>query len=88
MQITRQADYAIRTILYLSQNPAIQRAATRQIAQIQEIPISFLAKIISQLAIAGIIHTIRGARGAFPWPKTRLKSHCWILWRQSTAQWL
>ena len=63
MQITRQADYAVRAILYLSQNPAKQRTATKQIAKIQEIPISFLAKIISHLSIAGLIHTTRGARG-------------------------
>ena len=40
-----------------------QRAATSQIAEVQRIPPSFLAKIISQLSIAGLIHTSRGARG-------------------------
>lgn len=63
MQITRQADYAIRAILYLSQMEPNQRAATSQIAKSKNIPSSFLAKIISQLSIAGLIHTSRGARG-------------------------
>jgi Rrf2 family protein len=63
MQITRQADYALRAILYLARLDANQRAATSQIAEDQEIPPSFLAKIISQLSIAGLIHTSRGARG-------------------------
>jgi len=40
-----------------------QRAATSQVAQEQHIPPSFLAKIISQLSIAGLLHTSRGARG-------------------------
>jgi Rrf2 family protein len=63
MQITRQADYALRAMLYLSQLNPNQRAATSQIAEEQNIPPSFLAKIISQLSIAGLIHTSRGARG-------------------------
>jgi Rrf2 family protein len=63
MQITRQADYALRAMLYLAQLPQNIRAATSQIAAEQSIPPSFLAKIISQLSIAGLIHTSRGARG-------------------------
>jgi Rrf2 family protein len=63
MQITRQADYALRAMLYLSRMEPETRAATSQIADIQQIPPSFLAKIISQLSIAGLIHTSRGARG-------------------------
>lgn len=63
MQITRQADYALRAMIYLSQLEPTQRAATSQIAELQHIPPSFLAKIISQLSIAGLIHTSRGARG-------------------------
>lgn len=63
MQITRQADYALRAMLYLSKLEANIRAATSQIADEQQIPPSFLAKIISQLSIAGLISTSRGARG-------------------------
>jgi Rrf2 family protein len=63
MQITHQADYAIRTMFYLSRLAANQKVATSQIASEYKIPPSFLTKIISQLAIAGLIHTSRGARG-------------------------
>jgi len=63
MQITRQADYALRAMYYLARLGPAQRAATSQIAQERQIPPSFLAKIISQLSIAGLIHTSRGARG-------------------------
>ncbi|MBI3162076.1 MAG: Rrf2 family transcriptional regulator [Chloroflexi bacterium] len=62
MQITRQADYAVRAVLHLSHNGE-QRIATSSIAEEQHIPPSFLAKIISQLSIAGLLHTSRGARG-------------------------
>jgi len=63
MQITRQADYAARAILHLARIGKDERVATSHIAKEQNIPPSFLAKIISQLSIAGILHTSRGARG-------------------------
>lgn len=63
MQITRQADYAVRAVLYLAKKGSEQRAATSQIAHEQQIPPSFLAKIVSQLSVAGLLQTSRGARG-------------------------
>lgn len=63
MQITRQADYAVRAVLYLAQKGDDKRASTSQIAQDQQIPPSFLAKIVSQLSVAGLLQTSRGARG-------------------------
>lgn len=70
MQITRQADYAIQAVWYISKLGTNQRAATRQIAEDQHIPASFLAKIISQLSIAGLLQTSRGARGGVMLAKT------------------
>ena len=63
MQITRQADYAVRAVLHLAKMGNSERAATSTVAKEQNIPPSFLAKIISQLSIAGLLHTSRGARG-------------------------
>jgi Rrf2 family protein len=63
MQITRQADYAMRAVAYLANLGPNQRAATSQIAEEQQIPPSFLAKIVSQLSVAGLLQTSRGARG-------------------------
>ena len=63
MQITRQADYALRALIFLSRLEKNEIAPTSLIAEDQKIPLSFLAKIISQLSIAGLIHTSRGARG-------------------------
>ena len=62
MQITRQADYAVRAVWYLARNKA-QRVSTSVIASEQRIPASFLAKIVAQLSIAGVLHTSRGAHG-------------------------
>ena len=70
MQITRQADYALRAMIYLARREPNRRAPTSQIAEEQHIPPSFLAKIISQLSIAGLIHTSRGARGGVSMART------------------
>jgi Rrf2 family protein len=63
MQITRQADYAIRAVRFLAKQGSSERVATSTVAREMKIPASFLAKIISQLSIAGLLHTSRGARG-------------------------
>ena len=63
MQITRQADYAVRAVLYLAQLGPGQRATTAMISQKQKVPLAFLAKIVAQLAVAGVVHTTRGAQG-------------------------
>lgn len=63
MQITRQADYAVRAVLYLAEQSNGRRAPTSEIARKQHIPPSFLAKIVSQLSVAGVVQTSRGARG-------------------------
>ncbi len=63
MQITRQADYAVRAVEFLARQDPDQRFATITVAEETKIPRTFLAKIISQLSIAGLIKTVRGARG-------------------------
>ena len=63
MQITRQADYAVRAVIYLAERGRASPIATAEIGRQQHISQSFLAKIMSQLAAAGIVHTLRGAHG-------------------------
>ena len=70
MQITRQADYAVRAVLYLASLGEGGRAPTGQIARKQHVPPSFLAKIVSQLSVAGVLHTPRGARGGVSLART------------------
>ena len=68
MQITRQADYAVRAVLYLAKIGSDKRASTSQIAQEQQIPPSFLAKIVSQLSVI-LDHFKRFCKGV----ETRIK---------------
>ncbi len=63
MEISRRTDYGVRVILHLAGLPHGARASTRDIATRQSVPNPFLAKIISQLSLAGLVTTFRGAGG-------------------------
>ena len=63
MQISKEADYALRAVLYLARLADHQQASTGTIAASEHIPVSFLAKIVARLSSARIIRTSRGARG-------------------------
>ena len=64
MVITREADYAIRCILYLSNNDG-QISMVEGIAQEMNIPRSFLAKILQKLVRASLVKSFRGVKGGF-----------------------
>jgi len=63
MQITRQTEYAIRTILELARAKQDRLIPTKLISLNQGIPEEFLKKTIPSLARAGLIFTQRGAEG-------------------------
>jgi len=63
MQITRQADYAVRAMYFLAHKSQENPVTTAQISREQRIPPTFLAKIMSQLSAAGLVHSTRGAHG-------------------------
>lgn len=60
MEITRQADYAMRAVLYLA---IYRQASIGQIAAAQFVPREYLAKIVQQLVRAGIARSRRGVGG-------------------------
>ncbi|MBN1661080.1 MAG: Rrf2 family transcriptional regulator [Anaerolineae bacterium] len=63
MEISRRTDYGVRVILELASLAEDERACTHEIAQRQKIPGPFLAKIIAQLSLSGLVTTYRGAGG-------------------------
>ncbi|NIA24948.1 MAG: Rrf2 family transcriptional regulator [Gammaproteobacteria bacterium] len=59
--MTREVDYAaLRCLLVIARRG---RAGTGEITETQDVPVSFLGKIVSALARAGIVVTRRGAGG-------------------------
>ncbi|NLB89557.1 MAG: Rrf2 family transcriptional regulator [Syntrophomonadaceae bacterium] len=63
MQITRQTEYAIKTMLELAKNGDDVLLSTRFISEQQEIPEDFLKKTVKLLAIADLVITQRGSNG-------------------------
>jgi Rrf2 family protein len=64
MEITRETDYALRCILYLSERQG-QISMIDVIATEMQIPKSFLAKILQKLARADLVKSFRGVKGGF-----------------------
>ncbi|MBZ0155580.1 MAG: Rrf2 family transcriptional regulator [Alphaproteobacteria bacterium] len=64
MRISREADYAIRCIFHMAREPEKLHLIV-DIAKSQEVPKSFLAKILQKLAKAGIVSSTRGVNGGF-----------------------
>lgn len=63
LEITRQADYALRAVIEVARLPEGERISTATIAARQKIPLPFLAKIVSQLVVRGVLEATRGASG-------------------------
>jgi len=65
MRLTRAGEYAVRAVLFMSGKDKGQLVGRREIAREMEIPGQFLAKIAQQLAKAGFIEIVQGAKGGF-----------------------
>jgi Rrf2 family protein len=64
MQITRETDYAIRCVYYLSDKRG-SVTMVDEISREMSIPKSFLAKILQKLSKASIVKSYRGVKGGF-----------------------
>ncbi len=64
MQITRETDYAIRCMYYLSGKKG-GVTMVDEIARETDVPYSFLAKILQKLGKASLVKSRRGVKGGF-----------------------
>jgi len=65
LRLTSAADYAIRAMIYLSCLPDGGIALRSEIAESQNIPTSFMAKILRSLVRARLLKSSRGVNGGF-----------------------
>ena len=65
MVITRATEYAIRTIIYLAQQPKNEIVLKKDICRTQNVTPAFLTKILQPLIKAGIVSSQRGVGGGF-----------------------
>jgi Rrf2 family protein len=65
MQVTREGDYGIRSVLYLARQPLKKVSFVNEISEEYKIPRSFLAKILQKLVRAKLVRSYRGVKGGF-----------------------
>ena len=65
MQFTKAEEYGMFGVLYLAEKDRSVVTPLSEIAESQNIPEKFLAKIFQSLSKAGVVRSHRGVRGGF-----------------------
>src|ERR1700681_161063 len=65
MIYSRSCEYAIRSFVYLARIPDAKFAMARHIAEEEQIPAHFLAKILQELTRKGLLRSYKGPSGGF-----------------------
>src|SRR6202021_1082116 len=65
MIYSRSAEYAIRAFVHLAQVPDGKYAMVKNIAEQEDIPVHFLAKILQLLDRKGLLRSSKGPTGGF-----------------------
>ncbi len=65
MRVTAKADYAVRAAVELGSASADAPRKVDDVARSQEIPLSFLENILTQLKTAGVVRSQRGPEGGY-----------------------
>lgn len=65
LRLTRAGDYAVRAVLHLATQPEESIIDRDTVSQAEDIPTSFLSKILQQLSAAGIVRSFKGSSGGF-----------------------
>ena len=65
MHVTAKADYAVRAAVELAAGSQDSPRKVDQVAQAQDIPVSFLENILTQLRSSGIVRSQRGPEGGY-----------------------
>ena len=65
IRVSEAANLAIHALAYLANNPDLQPASTKQVAEVLEASDNHLSKVFQRLTKAGLVKSIRGPRGGF-----------------------
>jgi Rrf2 family protein len=65
MHVTAKADYAIRAVVELAVSSQESPRKVDELAQAQNIPVSFLENILTQLRSSGVVRSQRGPEGGY-----------------------
>jgi Rrf2 family protein len=62
---SRSAEYAVRAMVFLAEQPSGKLTGGREIAEAEQIPAPFLWKILHNLARQRLIRSFKGIRGGY-----------------------
>jgi Rrf2 family protein len=65
MELTKAGDYGIFGVIYLAKQPKGKVVSLSEVAEAEDLPEKFLAKIFQSLTRSGLIISHRGAKGGF-----------------------
>lgn len=63
MKLTKQTDFALRTLMYIAANGDGKRIFAQEIARTYDMPLNHLTKIVHKLSQLEYINTYRGRNG-------------------------
>jgi Rrf2 family protein len=65
VRLTARSEYGLLAMIDLASAPDSEPVCAREIAERQGIPLKFLEQLLVSLRRAGIVRSVRGARGGF-----------------------
>lgn len=65
MIYSRPCEYALRALSYMGAKEGGELSTVQEIAQAEELPAPFLAKVLQQLSKAGVLNSVKGPKGGF-----------------------
>lgn len=73
MQISRKSDYALRAMVYIAAWEDNKICSINEIAEAEQVPREYLAKILKELSLQGFLHSYKGIHGGYRLARTREK---------------
>jgi len=64
MKTSRKTDYAVHALMILARNKG-QELSVKELADLENVSSSYLAKVMQKLSAAGIVSSAEGKRGGY-----------------------
>ena len=77
LKLTRKTEYALIALRYLQIKSEGKPVTARKIAEIENIPISILSKVLQHLSRENLIETVKGAHGGYQLSVNLSKINLW-----------
>lgn len=71
MQISRKSDYALRAMVYIAAWENNKICSINEISEAEKVPREYLAKILKELSLQGLLHSYKGINGGYRLAKNR-----------------